>query len=308
METNTLVYVIDSDDTISTALGTVLRPYDIAVHAFTDAESFRAALSTAVVPQCCALIGLEPPGSGSIPLLTLLRQDGYRFPVIIMTSEDGDLFRELAVTAGATDLVEKALIYPYLFSRLNSLLPGSASLPATAPATVKLRDGTLMTARMIEPADADMHQIFVTGLSDRSRYLRFFSGIKSLSPYILRELTSPDFPHSHAIIGTIGLDGIETEIGVARYAPTGKPGVAEFAVVVADDWQGLGIASHLLRGIILSATIAGFELLEGVVLSENRDMLTLAKNMGFHTVVNTGLDDKTVVHVAKALLPAADQR
>ncbi len=306
MASNRAVCIVDQDDTIGKALSTLLRRYDIPVQAWSDTDNFRTALAGTMNPEYCLLLGLEPATDISIPLTRELRSEAYRFPIIILTSGTAEAIRDEAIAAGATDVIEKALVYPYLFSRLNHLFPGSLTMPANVPSTVKLKDGTAMVTRMIEPADAQMHQKFVTGLTPRSRYLRFFSGIRELSPYILRELTSPDFPCSHAIVGTIDQDGEEKEIGIARYAPTGEPGVAEFAVVVDDEWQGLGLARQLMRGIILSAAVAGFRKLEGVVLRENAAMLGLASHLGFETVDGDETDaELNTIRVSRDLEPQA---
>jgi len=133
----------------------------------------------------------------------------------------------------------------------------------------------------MHPEDAGLQQEFVVSLSENSRYMRFFSGIKELPPYMLEKLTNLLFPFSYALMATNADKGAEQQIGVARYAPTEVAGVAEFAVVVADDWQGYGIASQLMRGLITAAAAGGIDRLEGLVLRENEPMLALMHNMGF---------------------------
>lgn len=306
MASNRAVCIVDLDDTISKALATLLRRYSIPVQSWPDTDSFRAALAGTAHPEYCLLLGLETAPDASLALIRELRTASHRFPIIILTAGTAEPIREEAIAAGATDVIEKALVYPYLFSRLNQLFPGSLTMPANVPRTVTLRNGMAMTTRMIEPSDAQMHQKFVTGLTPRSRYLRFFSGIRELSPYILRELTSPDFPCSHAIVGTIEQDGEEKEIGIARYAPTGEPGVAEFAVVVDDEWQRLGLANQLMHGIIFSAAVAGFSKLEGVVLRENTAMLKLAAQLGFETVDDGEAGaEPTTLRISRDLEPPA---
>ncbi len=303
------VCIVDSDDTISKALSILLRRYGIQVHSWHEADQFVNALEGAVSQTFCLLMGLEPAEETCFDLVRQLRQLGYRFPIILLSNGNGDAIRASALAAGATDVVEKAIVYPYLFSRLNRLIPGSLTMPENIPTTVALEDGTGMTVRIIDPEDADMHQHFVTDLSEESRYLRFFSGIRALPTAFLKELISPDFPSSHAIIGTVEVDGVEQEIGVARYAATHDPEVAEFAVVVADDWHGLGIGKQLMRGIILSASIAGFRQLEGMILRGNKPMLKLAESLGFRPVVDTPADRlENTIRVSRDLQSVATSK
>ena len=68
------------------------------------------------------------------------------------------------------------------------------------------------------------------------------------------------FPDNMAFIATDSSGG--TEIGVARYSMTNDD-CAEFAVVVADAWQGLGVGTLLLRHLFRCAEIAGIKKVEG---------------------------------------------
>lgn len=90
--------------------------------------------------------------------------------------------------------------------------------------SVELRDGSRITVRVMRSEDAAIEQEFVRQLSDRARILRFFSGLKQLSPYLLQSLTSPEFPETYALLASISDGGQERQIGVARYAPTDVDG------------------------------------------------------------------------------------
>ncbi len=121
---------------------------------------------------------------------------------------------------------------------------------------------------------------------------------------MLERFTHPEYPNSYALIATVAADERERQIGVARYASTERDGVAEFAVVVADEWQGHGIATDLLQGLTTAAALAGVKRLEGLVLRENDAMRKLARGLGFST--SRCADDATVVCVVKALGASAD--
>ena len=160
-------------------------------------------------------------------------------------------------------------------------------------------DGTPITIRPIQPEDREIELAFVNGLSSSSRYLRFFSTIKDLSPQLLDRFTQVDFPEEMAFIATVRTEGSEEEIGVARYAPGGAESVAEFAVVVADNWQGCGVGRELMRHLFVVAEDAGFERIEGAVLKANPHMLHFCRDLGF--TVNGYPDDAQLVLVSKDL-------
>src|SRR5690606_39221172 len=71
------------------------------------------------------------------------------------------------------------------------------------------------------------------------------------------------------------------QVGVARYVLDAAGRDCEFAVVVADSWQGRGVATRLLRNLISAARERGLGQMHGVVLRENANMLALARDLGF---------------------------
>jgi acetyltransferase len=81
-----------------------------------------------------------------------------------------------------------------------------------------------------------------------------------------------------AIAATTMLDG-ETLIGVARYVR--DQDAAEFAIVVADAWQGRGIGTRLLTKLMDVARRRGLKHLYGDILGMNRPMLELMRKLGF---------------------------
>jgi RimJ/RimL family protein N-acetyltransferase len=147
---------------------------------------------------------------------------------------------------------------------------------------VKLGDRTV-TIRPISPADKELEAEFVRGLSDRSRYYRFHTLVKELTPRQLEYFTTVDFPNNMALIAVIGSGDEEKQIAVARYVRLPDQDSAEVAVAVADDWQGKGLGTHILTELRNVARRAGIRRLHMNVLSENRRMLRLAHELGFAT-------------------------
>lgn len=171
--------------------------------------------------------------------------------------------------------------------------------PAAADEPLMLDDGTELLLRAIRPEDAAIEQQFVRRLSPRSRQLRFLSGIKELSPALLSKFTHTNFPAEAAFIATIDIEGREEQLAVARFAPGSRDDSREFAVVVADDWQGRGIATALLRKLFRVAVEAGSHSIEGLVLQENARMLELVRDFGFE--IHSYAADPTLVQVQKTL-------
>ncbi len=78
--------------------------------------------------------------------------------------------------------------------------------------------GTCITIRTMQPADRDIEQRFMTGLSPQSRYHRFHSPLKALDPAMLDHFTHVNYPENMALVASFPVGTGEREIGVARYA------------------------------------------------------------------------------------------
>lgn len=148
-----------------------------------------------------------------------------------------------------------------------------------------LRDGATVTLRPIRPQDLARHTRFVHALSPHTGYLRLLSP-RTPQPDELQRMTEPDYPHSLALVAIACVDGVQTEVGVARYARSvdaqaAARGSAEFAIVLADAWQGRGLARLLLDRLVAAAAAAGVRELADVTLHENLAMVGLARALGF---------------------------
>jgi len=281
MEFENTVFVIDPDQDLSRSMAALLGSYDIPVKRYVDAESFLEAVESQSTQNCCLLLELDLPGAAGMPLVRQLREEHPNLPIIATCQGVSQEMGQQARDAGANDFIEKSLVGAYLFNRLADVIPGADKLPHTEPSVMEMADGKQVTFRMTHPEDAELQQAFVSALSDRSRYMRFFSGLNKLPAHVLKEFTTPLFPISYAVVAIITEGEQERQIGVARWAPTGTEGIAEFAVVVADDCQGQGIASRLMQVLIAAATVGGLQRLEGLILKENAPMLAMVKKLGF---------------------------
>ncbi|OHC66892.1 MAG: GNAT family N-acetyltransferase [Rhodocyclales bacterium RIFCSPLOWO2_02_FULL_63_24] len=143
------------------------------------------------------------------------------------------------------------------------------------------KDGTLVTIRPIKPEDARMEQEFVKSLSPEARYMRFMNTIREVSPAQLIRLTQIDYDREMAFVATVEEDGADKEIGVVRYATNPDGESCEFAIVVADDWQGKGLARRLMGTLIDTARSCGLRYMHGDFLAENSRMLAFVSSLGF---------------------------
>ena len=127
-----------------------------------------------------------------------------------------------------------------------------------------------MTIRPIRLDDRDRLQESHERLSEASRYRRFMSSKPTLTPSDVSYLVDVDGCDHYALVATLDAPAGEQIIGVARYVrlPT-HPDTAEFAIVVADAWQGQGIAGELLGRLADAAVTAGIRRFTATILADN---------------------------------------
>jgi acetyltransferase len=169
----------------------------------------------------------------------------------------------------------------------------------------RLREGTLAVIRPAVAGDAAAIQALVRSLTPTSRYSRFFSGVQELSPEWLERFSRAEPRRDVSLLATVLRDGKETLVGMGQYAADPWPERCDFAVLVADDWQGHGLGRRLLRNLECLAREAGFERIEGEVLAHNSTMLGLAHVMGYD--VRRVPESALFLHVSLPLLRVAEQ-
>ena len=154
--------------------------------------------------------------------------------------------------------------------------------PAHLEHVANLRDGRTARIRPIRPDDAVMEMAFITALSDGARYTRFLSLVRHVTPEMVARFTQIDYDRDLALVAVHdGPDGANAIVGVARYVHESDGRTAEFAIVVADAWQGCGLATILMRDIEHAAREAGIKSLSGFVLRSNGPMRALMDSLGY---------------------------
>ncbi|MGZ8190013.1 MAG: bifunctional acetate--CoA ligase family protein/GNAT family N-acetyltransferase [Methylococcaceae bacterium] len=163
----------------------------------------------------------------------------------------------------------------------------------------QLTNGINITIRPIRPEDAVMETNFVNRLSERTKYFRFMQSLQELTPEMIVRFTQIDYDREMAFVAITEDENMPSELGVGRYIKNPDGHSVEFALVVADDCQCLGIGSKLMTTLMQTAKSKGMSFFEAEVLATNRPMLSLVKKLGFSIEAIT--DDHEAVRVVKDL-------
>ena len=152
-------------------------------------------------------------------------------------------------------------------------------------AALVLADGARLGVRPISADDRDAFSTWFGRLTPESRRRRFHGPKPRLSDRELTYLTDVDHVSHTALVA---VDASGELIGEARYATAcAYDRTADFAVTVADDWQGHGIGTRLGTRVIEAARANGITRLTAITLWENDAAIALLRRLGFR---RTGYD------------------
>ncbi|HET9694251.1 MAG TPA: GNAT family N-acetyltransferase [Steroidobacteraceae bacterium] len=136
--------------------------------------------------------------------------------------------------------------------------------------------------RALRPDDIDLELRFIQGLSRETLYLRMQYYATQVTRQDVERLLDVDYVDRLVLGGLVGEDDGERLVGVSRYARIDDTTRAECAIVVADEWQGRGLGTELMRSLTQAALARGYTCLEGETLAENVGVSAWARRFGFN--------------------------
>jgi acetyltransferase len=155
-----------------------------------------------------------------------------------------------------------------------------ASYPKKYVADRRLKNETRVLLRPIKPEDEERFNEFLKSLSLESMRFRFFEIIKEMSHETLTRYCNLDYDREIAVVAELQ-EGSKPIIGAVRLIiePEGKSG--EFAVLVGDKWQGLGLGSKLMGLLAELGKDMRVDKIYGYVSANNYKMLNMCRKKGF---------------------------
>ena len=165
-----------------------------------------------------------------------------------------------------------------------------------------LRDGSQVLIRQVQSADAPLLADGFARLSADSRWMRFLTPKKALSPAELSYFTDLDH-HDHEALGALDT-GDGRGVGIARFVrKTDDPYAADIAITIVDEWQRRGLGSELLARLSDRARQEGIRRFTALVAADNVTVAGLLRNARASLV---GRDSSTLDYEI-ALVPSQEQ-
>jgi GNAT superfamily N-acetyltransferase len=153
-------------------------------------------------------------------------------------------------------------------------------MPTTKQNTTrpKLPDDLEIRLRPIHPDDAPAMLELHSRMSERTRYLRFFSSYSHVPQSHLHRFVNVDHDDREAFV--VLHDGAIVAVG--RYDRlTSRSPEAEVALVVEDAYQGRGIGSVLLIHLAQAALANGIAHFVATILPENASIPRMIRAFGY---------------------------
>ena len=164
---------------------------------------------------------------------------------------------------------------------------------------VTLVNSTTVRFRPIELGDADALAAMFARLTSESRRRRFLSSKGDLSPRELTYFTDVDHVNHEAIVAIDEQRG--TIAGEARYASLpGLAGIADFAIVVADELQHMRLGTGLAARLMERARVNGMTRLTATTSWENAPARALLWRLGFDARASAGHEIELELVVPRA--------
>ncbi len=166
----------------------------------------------------------------------------------------------------------------------------------------KLRDGAPVVIRPIRPEDESMMVEFHHHLSMRSVRFRYFGSLnveQRIAHERLTRICFCDYDREIALVAErkIRRTGQREIIGVGRLSKLHHLNGGEFALLIADAWQGRGLGTRLLRLLVEIGRREKLDRIIGHILPDNLEMQRVAAKVGF-TLTPNEVDEEVIAEIA----------
>ena len=148
--------------------------------------------------------------------------------------------------------------------------------------------------REVTPEDESALETMFSRASPEDIRLRCLGAIKNFPHLAAARLARADTRHEVALIA-LDVEQQNEPVGVVHIIDEPSvPGTAEFDVMVRTDMKGRGVGFQLIPAVVSRARARNLKTIEGYILYENRAMLQMTRELGFHAT----FDGADVVRVS----------
>ncbi len=175
------------------------------------------------------------------------------------------------------ELLEQAKAMSHVYE--DQILPETGLYPDELIDSMTIEDAKLVV-RPIRPTDEEMMSDMFYDLSDQTIINRFFSMLKSMPHRRLQEFCCIDYEDDMSLVVIHGRSPRQKMVAVGSYHLNPATNRAEVAFLVADDWQGRGIGTFLMKSLVRAAKSKKIKGFTAEVMRDNVAMIALMHKAG----------------------------
>jgi FixJ family two-component response regulator len=120
------IYIVDDDVSVRRSLKLLMVSYGFAAETFSSAEEFFSDVRNKV--PGCLILDIHMPGLNGWDTLQKFTETGHNYPVIIITADKDDSFKEKSLKAGAVGFLQKPFEDHYLLHMVNKVFNMTADI------------------------------------------------------------------------------------------------------------------------------------------------------------------------------------
>lgn len=147
--------------------------------------------------------------------------------------------------------------------------------------TAQLKDGASVLLRPIRPEDEPLWHEMVQSCSPETIHRRFLGLFKTTTHEMATRYCFIDYDRELAIVAERAVGGKRKLLGVGRLIANADHTFSEYAVLVADAWQGLGLGSLLTDYCLDICRQWGVRKVIAETAAENHRMVAMFQRRGF---------------------------
>jgi acetyltransferase len=144
-----------------------------------------------------------------------------------------------------------------------------------------LRDNTKVLLRPIQPEDEPLWHELLRNCSARSIWLRFRYLFKESTHEMATRFCFIDYDRTMAIVAEVEVGGKRQLAGVGRLVADSDHSQAEYAVLVADSWQGRGLGSLITDYCFEICSTWGVDRVYAETTADNQRMQNILRQHKF---------------------------
>lgn len=241
---------------------------------------------------------------GQAPVdLAALEQLLVRFGQLVLEQpriSEIDINPLLASSGGLIALDARVVVHPAILADTDLPKPVIRPYPRRYVSRWTSNDGRTLSIRPIRPEDEPLLARFHETLSVQSVYAHYAQALSLNQRTVHDRLARLCFIDYDRQIALVAIDDQQPEprmVGVARLIKLQGTREAEFAVIVSDAYQRLGLGSQLMTQLVMIGRDEKVERFIGQINADNRPMLTICQRLGFRLNGSTNSTTQVVTLV-----------